>query len=302
MAEAGDDKNAARPTHAPPLMDEVATATGNRAGPARNEAELIRAAQAIDMVAARGIPSPDIATMLERARALHARARAAAQRGADYVMHDCLLQIERELVLAMGEDERRVLAEATATALRASGVTGLATLAENLLRLAEVPTVATCRTLLRERHAFDQQASYRTALIRRQMPRFAALLVGAVVFFAAWALAGGFEWIVRQDVEVTLAMLFTNAVLLGFFGGLVSVTFALYPRAPRPSDAELAASTAVLLVRSFIGGALAVPIVLSFESGLLNLGDYSPAVPLALSFIAGFAERLFVRKLERVLV
>ena len=133
------------------------------------------------------------------------------------------------------------------------------------------------------------------------MPRFALLLVGAVLFFAGWALAGGFEWIVREDVEVTLAMLFTNAVLLGFFGGLVSVTFALYPRTPRPGDAELATSTAVLLVRSFIGGALAVPIVLAFESGLLNVGDYSPAVPLALSFVAGFAERLFVRRLERML-
>ncbi len=301
MAEGGDDKNAARPTHAPPLMDEVANAPGARAGAARNEAELIRAAQAIDMIAQRGIPSPDIAAMLERARALHARARAAAQRGADYVMSDCLQQIERELVLAMGEDERRVLAEATATALRASGVTGLATLAENLMRLAEVPSVATCRTLLRERHAYEQEARYRVALVRRQMPRFAALLVVAVVFFAAWALAGGFEWIVRQEVEVTLAMLFTNAVLLGFFGGLVSVTFALYPRAPRAGDAELATSTAVLLARCFIGGALAVPIVLTFESGLLNLGDYSPAVPLALSFVAGFAERLFVRKLERML-
>ena len=50
-----------------------------------------------------------------------------------------------------------------------------------------------------------------------------------------------------------------------------------------------------------IGGALAVPIVLAFESGLLNVGDYSPAVPLALSFVAGFAERLFVRRLERML-
>ena len=300
MAEAGDDKNAARPTHAP-MMNEVPAASGAKAEEARDEAALLRAGQAIDMVAARGIPSPDIATMLDRARALHARARAAAQRGAAYVMVDCLQQIERELVLAMGEDERRVLAESTATALRATGVSGLVTLAENLLRLAEVPSVATCRSLLRERHAHEQESRYRAALVRRQMPRFAVLLVGAVLFFAGWALAGGFEWIVRQDVEITLAMLFTNAVLLGFFGGLVSVTFSLYPRAPRAGDAELATSTSVLLVRSFIGGALAVPIVLMFESGLLNLGDYSPAVPLALSFVAGFAERLFVRRLERIL-
>ena len=300
MAEAGDDKNAARPTHVP-LMDEVASASAARAGAARNEAELIRAGQAIDTVAQRGIPSPDIAAMLERARSLHARGRVAAQRGADYVMFDCLQQIERELVLAMGEDERRVLAETTATALRASGVTGRAALPESLLRLSDVPSVATCRSLLRERHAHEQESRYRVALVRRQMPRFALLLVGAVLFFAGWALAGGFEWIVREDVEVTLAMLFTNAVLLGFFGGLVSVTFALYPRTPRPGDAELATSTAVLLVRSFIGGALAVPIVLTFESGLLNVGDYSPAVPLALSFVAGFAERLFVRRLERMI-
>jgi hypothetical protein len=230
---------------------------------------------------------------------LHERARAAARRGADYVMFDCLQQIERELVLVMGEDERRVLAEATAATLRASGATMQSAVSDTLLRLPEAPSVAICRAMLRERHAHEQQARLRLALVQRQLPRLTALLVGAVLFFAAWALAGGFEWITRQDVEVTLAMLFTNAVLLGFFGGLVSVMFGFVSRRARGGDTELVASGAVLVARAFIGGALAVPIVLAFESGLLNLGDYSPAVPLALSFMAGFAERLFVRRLER---
>jgi hypothetical protein len=300
VPEAGDDKNAARRSGEDArLIDAIQPAVARDVRAQRAEAGLIGAAKAIEAVAQRGIPSPDIAAMLERARALHERARAAAARGADYVMFDCLQQIERELVLAMGEDERRVLAEATAATLRASGTGAQGAVSDTLMRLAEVPSVAICRAMLRERHAHEQQMRLRLALVQRQLPRLTALLIGAVLFFSVWALVGGFEWIVRQDVDVTLAMLFTNAVLLGFFGGLVSVMFGFVSRRARGGDTELVASSAVLLARAFIGAALAVPIVLAFESGLLNLGEYSPAVPLALSFMAGFAERLFVRRLER---
>lgn len=300
MTEAGDDKKAARPTGEGALLRFVAPAHDGDALRQRAEAELVRAAQAIEAIAARGAPSPDIAAMLERAQALHARARVAAANRADYVMFDCLQQLERELVLAAGDDERRVLVESTAARLRSGGAPTQRAIVDALMvRGDDAPTVATCRALLRERHALEQERRLRVALARQQLPRLAMLLVVAVVFFTAWALAGGFEWIVSPDVEITLAMLFTNAVLLGFFGSLLSIAFGLVLRPSRSSEADLAASGAVLVTRAFIGAALAVPIVLTFESGLLNLGEYSPAVPLAVSFVAGFAERLFVRRLER---
>ena len=57
----------------------------------------------------------------------------------------------------------------------------------------------------------------------------------------------------------------------------------------------------IATVDAIVIGLKTFEIVLAFESGLLNLGEYSPAVPLALSFVAGFAERLFVRRLERLI-
>jgi len=43
-----------------------------------------------------------------------------------------------------------------------------------------------------------------------------------------------------------------------------------------------------------IGAAVAVPIVLFVEAGLVNLGQLSPALVLALCFVGGFSERWFV--------
>jgi H+/Cl- antiporter ClcA len=160
--------------------------------------------------------------------------------------------------------------------------------------------VAALQALMKCVHRSQQNRQHKIELVQRQAPMLVGLLIAAVVFFAAWALAGGFEWLLHEEVEVTLAMVLVTGVLLGFFGGLLSVAFSTVRADLEASILELRWNRAITLARPFIGAAVAVPIVLFLQSGLINLGSVTPALALALCFIGGFSERWFLAQVERI--
>ncbi|GAB4464705.1 MAG: hypothetical protein OHK0044_02500 [Burkholderiaceae bacterium] len=268
----------------------------------RLEAALLESARAIRAVEERpGDKSPEVQAMLARCHALHARAREAAARKAQLVAYDCLQQIERELVLAMDEDARSAafavyLAEARALpdGWRRAAADALAEAAAG-----RVPSAAALQALMSGVHDARQDRRYAIEIVQRQAPLLLALLIASVVFFAAWALAGGFEWVMNEETEVTLAMVLVTGVLLGFFGGLLSVAFGAVRADPIARPVELRWMRAITIARPFIGAAMAVPIVLFLQSGLINLGSATPVLALVLCFVAGFAERRFVAQVER---
>lgn len=244
----------------------------------------------------------DLNDMLGRCDALLARATEAARAQRAYVAWDCLQQVERERVLALSEDERRAemaLALAESRTLlsgwRQDAAEALAASARG-----HAPPVAVLQGLLRNIHAARQERRHRIALVRQQLPVLATMLIAAVAFFGLWALLGGFDWLARDDVEVTVGMILVSGVLMGFFGGLVSFAFNWLRADLSARSPDLRTQRWLSFARPMIGAAVAVPIVLFVEAGLINLGQLSPALVLALCFVGGFSERWFVARIDRI--
>lgn len=271
--------------------------THRDAGSQRIAAALLDAARAIHAARTRIAPSAGAAALLDRCEILLQRAREAADAKLRLLARDCLYQIERELVAAMDESERRAAfacyrAECDGAAWsRALGQapTGGETAAAS---------VADVQALMRVAHDARIGRLQRLGLARRKVVALTALLIAAVLFFAGWSLAGGFEWILNEGVDVTLAMMLVNGVLFGFLGGLLSVTFSLLGPGAAPR-AELRGGWVTTVARPFVGAAVAIPIAFFLQSGLINLGNVSPAFDLALCFVGGFSERWFAAQLDR---
>ncbi len=247
-------------------------------------------------------PTAEQRDMLARCDALLAHAATAARERAAFVAYECLQRIERERVLAMNEDERRaqmalVLAEGRAKLgrWRQEAAEALA-----MQTRGEAPSVAVLQALMRNLHVAHQNHHHKIALLRQQLPALVLMLGAAVLFFAAWALLGGFDWVARDDVDVTVGMLLVSGVLMGFFGGLVSFAFNWLRADLSARIPDLRAQRWLSFARPAIGAAVAVPIVLFVESGLVNLGQLTPALVLALCFLGGFSERWFMAQIERV--
>ena len=267
-------------------------ATANRdADRQRLNAAQVDAARAI-RTARDGVPAADPA-MLARCDALLHAARDAAESGARLVAWNCLYQIERELAAAMDESQRH--AALAAYRAEAAAIGRWPRAAIEALAGERGGSAADLQTLMHGVHAAREERLYRVELARRQVAALTALLGAAVVFFTGWALAGGFEWILHEDIEVTLAMALVNGVLFGFLGGLLSLAFGLLRgRADGPGGVW-----AATIVRPFVGAAVAIPIAFFLQSGLLNLGNVTPALDLALCFLGGFSERWFARQFDR---
>jgi hypothetical protein len=266
---------------------------GRDADQQRLDAALVDTARAI-RAARDGTPAAGEA-LLARCDALLQYAREAAGAKRQLVAWDCLHQIERELAAAMDEPQRRAAlatyrAEAAALGHSHEAIDALAGERDG------GATVADLQALMRSVHAARERRYYGAELARRQVTVLTALLVAAVVFFTGWALAGGFEWILQEDIEVTLAMMLVNGVLFGFLGGLLSLVFGLLRGRAGGSGGVWAAT----LARPFVGAAVAIPIAFFLQSGLLNLGNVTPAFDLALCFVGGFSERWFARQFGRI--
>jgi len=239
---------------------------------------------------------------LDRCEALLAQAGAAARAGREFIAWDCLQQAERERVPLLSDDERR--AECVlALAESRSQLDGWPQSAAEALAASngDLPGVAALQALLRNLHAARQERRLRLALVRQQLPMLATLLVGTVLFLGLWSLLGGFDWLARDDVEVTVGMMLVSGVLLGYFGGLVSFAFDWLRTDLTSRGPDLRTLRWLAFSRPMVGAAVAVPIVLFFEAGLVNVGDLSPALILALCFFGGFAERRFVARLDRLI-
>jgi len=244
----------------------------------------------------------EVGDMLGRCDALLARATEAARAQRAYVAWDCLQQIERERVLAMSDDERRAEMALTLAESRTLLSGWRQDAAEALAASARghAPPVAVLQGLMRNVHAARQEQRHRIALVRQQLPALAMMLIAAVAFFGLWALLGGFDWLARDDVEVTVGMILVSGVLMGFFGGLVRFAFNWLRADLSARSPDLRTQRWLSLARPMIGAAVAVPIVLFVEAGLINLGQLSPALVLALCFLGGFSERWFVARIDRI--
>lgn len=89
-------------------------------------------------------------------------------------------------------------------------------------------------------------------------------------------------------------------VLFGVLGAAVSGILPLTSELRSQRLPEGAATFRLAVARVAMGGAAALAVFAFLQSGLLDLGGLTPGLVLAVSFAAGFSERLVVRAVESV--
>ena len=106
--------------------------------------------------------------------------------------------------------------------------------------------------------------------------------------------------------EVPNVLLVPGIILFGLLGGIVSAILSLRKSFGQSRIVELISNKAIIISRIFIGVASALFIYVFLKTGLLdkiietNLEIKSPYVFFAISFIAGFTERLVLKAVEPV--
>ena len=91
------------------------------------------------------------------------------------------------------------------------------------------------------------------------------------------------------------------AILSGLLGGVLSVAYTVARADPKRKIPEVKASFSVTAVRPIIGAAVALPVLVLIESGLLNISDNERMwMVLSFCFLAGFSERWFLGIMENL--
>jgi hypothetical protein len=263
------------------------------------EAMLIDTARTLRAARERLGQAAEFVPMLDRSEDLLRSARAAADAKARLLARDCMYQVERELVATMNDDERR--AAAAAYQAESEGLEPWRRLAARSLSTSVGAdcSVAAVQGLMRNAHEARLESLFAEEDGRGQIAVTATLLFGAAAFVAGWALVGGLDWVLQNDVEITLAMLLVNGMMFGYLGALLSS--ALRPIRLRGARGvhDLCRTRIAAIARPLIGAVVAVPVVLILQSGLIGMGEAPPAIDLLICFAGGFLERGFAAQVER---
>lgn len=248
---------------------------------------------------------------------------AAAERARDadrsFLAYGLLKDIRRELVVAMSDDERR----AELAALIAESETApdklnawRRDLAQRLLTLAineakgrnagadstalPTPSVAILQALMRNIDEAQQNRQHKLELVQRQVLWLCLLLALTIALLAALTIDCQLDWVNDASRLPGFCEVLPGAIIIGFFGGLLSLAYGLTNLETRNSIQDLRSSFATTLARPLIGAAVSVPILLFLKSGLIAADAVTPVVTLSLCFVGGFSERWFLAQVDRI--
>jgi hypothetical protein len=274
-------------------------AKGARSRRQELDAALIETARAVRAARERLGPDAEPVPMLDRCEDLLRSARAAADAKARLLARDCMYQVERELVAAMNDDERR--AAAAAYQADSEGLEPWRRLAARLLSISSSAgcSVAAVQALMRNAHEARLESLFAEEDGRGQIAVTATLLFVATVFVAGWSLVGGLDWVLQNDVEITLAMLLVNGMMFGYLGALLSSALRPIRLSAAREAHDLRRTRIAAIARPLIGAVVAVPVVFILQSGMIGMGEAPPAIDLLICFAGGFLERGFAAQVER---
>lgn len=284
---------------APARLDlkPIATVVPTDWSAAKLEAQQIDAARALQELRQQRWPADGLAqAAMDRCETLLERSRAAAAARSHFVALDCLMQFERECIGLMSPAQRsarahRFLAEARDTQSRDLRLWSVA------LRQADLSDVATVHAMFDVVHAQWRFRMQQAQAQQQRLRALAPLVVASLIFYVGWALLGGFDWLARDDVDVTTGMLMVAGAMSGWLGGVVGV--ALHASAA-DADAGTPAMRWWSVARVALGAIVAVPIVLLVEAGLVDLTQLPAAVILLACFLAAIAaDRAVARRSAR---
>lgn len=150
--------------------------------------------------------------------------------------------------------------------------------------------------LIRDEHSNNRY--HQIGLLQGQMN------VLSIILFFALGLTLLLAWydllpLGRDPVTSGWKML-VSVMLFGFLGGAVSAVLSLARTSTRSRIPEQIAHNLITLMRVFVGAAAALAVHVFLQADILNLRITSGAQILAISFAAGFSERLVVHAVESV--
>jgi hypothetical protein len=156
------------------------------------------------------------------------------------------------------------------------------------------PARADVAEVLRQLHSTSQNYYHKIEQLRRQMSLvglFLLVLVLGLLLAAGLGSLLGFS----QPVSDVLAL----GTLLGLTGGVLSLAFTIARTDVTGSIPAVRTSFEVAAVRPLIGAAMALPIIVIFESGVVAVSGIDKKWIIAMGcLLAGFSERWFLGLVE----
>lgn len=231
----------------------------------------------------------EIRSAIESMPAWHADER-------EFFAWDCVGQFDRQMVYLVDERERQAI---WLCAIHEAGEKLGGHRKKAVERLIEsvgdgAAPAATVEAALKQIQAQSQNQYYRIAQLRRQIFYVGLFLL---VMIVGVVVAARMHWLERlwPNLDQTLEL----GMLLGLVGGVLSLAFTVSRTDETAKIPKVRMSFQVALARPIIGAALALPVVLIVDSGLITVAGVEKKWLVAIaSFLAGFSERWFLGIME----
>lgn len=224
----------------------------------------------------------------------------------EYLAWDCLAQFDRHIVFLLGPAERAVLweslkaeAEKKLDGHRKEAVKELGRKASAALDSGAkdaTPPAEVVSEVMRLLHTTSQNTYLKIDQLRRQIDYAGVLLIVLVVALLVGTVARiQMGW--SGDVDGSLLL----GTLMGLIGGVLSLAFSVTRTDVTAKIPAMRVSFEVARIRPFIGAAIALPVIMIFESGVINIpGAQKYWIAAVACFLSGFSERWFLGLVEKV--
>jgi hypothetical protein len=151
-------------------------------------------------------------------------------------------------------------------------------------------SIEAMREALLHLHMHAQNSYRKLALLRRQVSLIGLILIVLVTAAVVAALSG--------LVDELNAPLFASSVFAGLLGGTLSAALSSVRVSSRARVPDAQRSGMIVLARTFIGAAAAIPTFAMIETGILGIeANDTLALPF-FCFLSGFSERWFLERLS----
>jgi hypothetical protein len=230
--------------------------------------------------------------LLEQARVAVKSTRLWNGDSREFFAWDCIAQFDRQMLHLVDEQDLRpiwlsLLAEAQekCSGHRKQAVAEIARQVDNggLTRSA-------VETVLQHLQTTSQNQYYKIGRLKQQIIWAGWVLLILILLVLYWASRGLFE-VYGPGLGSQVAL----GTLLGWVGGVLSVALSVTSADEKAKIPKLVSSFRVSLVRPLIGAALALPVILVVNSGLIQIGGVDQKWVAAIAcLLAGFSERWFL--------
>jgi hypothetical protein len=210
----------------------------------------------------------------------------------EYFAWDCLAQFDRQMLHLVGDKDLMsiwlsLVAEAQE---KCSGhrKKAIADIAEQVKTVG--PTRSAVEAVMQHLQTTSQNLYYKIDRLQRQIFWAGALLL-ALILYVLFAASFNLFDAYGPDFGSKIAL----GTIVGWVGGVLSVAFTVTNANEKTKIPKLVSSFRVSLARPLIGAALALPVVLVVDSGLITIGKIDSKWVVAIAcFLAGFSERWFL--------